>query len=394
VTDRQDKTQDPGRPQVAIGSAEEQLSRVQAAQPSQAFQPLPKASGKTPYRLGLEEAVGTAEAPRLRGAEKVVFHVVGDTGGVKYPVAQQLVADWMARDFAAGDPAPAFCYHLGDVVYYNGELGEYYSQFYEPYRDYPAPIVAIPGNHDGDPLDPKAEPSLAAFVRTFCATETKVEKEAGDAPRTTMIQPNVYWTLTADLFTVVGLYSNVPEGGEIAEDQAAWLVGELEAASERALILALHHPPYSADAHHGGSARMGELLDGAFAEAGRIPDLVMSGHVHNYQRFTRSFEGRQIPYLVVGASGYWHLHYMASAADGSELEVPWEVPDSDVVLDSYSDSRHGFLRLAVEKKAITGEYTTVPRPQESWTKGPVEMVDSFALDLGTHKVETMSKAGS
>jgi hypothetical protein len=203
-----------------------------------------------------------------------------------------------------------------------------------------------------------------------------------------MVQPNVYWTLEASLFTIIGLYSNVPEGGEIDEAQAGWLVGELEAAPERALIVAIHHPPYSADAHHGGSERMGELLDDAFAQAKRPPDLVLSGHVHNYQRFTRAYQQRQIPYLVVGASGYWHLHYMAPAADGSELKVPWRVPDLDVVLDAYSDDRHGFLRLTVDKDTIVGEYTTVPRPQESWRTGKVAVADSFVVNLGGHTVET------
>ncbi len=44
---------------------------------------------------------------------------------------------------------PAFLFHLGDVVYDFGEAQYYYDQFYEPYRNYPAPIFAIPGNHDG-----------------------------------------------------------------------------------------------------------------------------------------------------------------------------------------------------------------------------------------------------
>jgi acid phosphatase type 7 len=110
--------------------------------------------------------------------------------------------------------------------------------------------------------------------------------------------------------------------------------------------------------------------------------------VHNYQRFTRSIGGRELPYLVVGASGYWHLHRMAKAADGSELQTPWQVPDSDVTLDAFADSRHGFLRLTVTKQTIAGEYTTVPRPQESWSHGPVSVVDRFVLDLGAHTVAT------
>ena len=28
-----------------------------------------------------------------------------------------------------------------------------------------------------------------------------------------------------------------------------------------------------------------------------------------------------------------------------------------------------------------GVYTTVPRPQESWSSGPVEAIDSFTIEL-------------
>jgi hypothetical protein len=204
-----------------------------------------------------------------------------------------------------------------------------------------------------------------------------------------MTQPNVFWTLQASLLTLIGLYTNVPEGGEVQPDQADWLVGELQhAPSDRALAVALHHPPYSADAHHGGSARMGAMLDDAFARADRLPDLVISGHVHNYQRFTRAREGRQIPYLVVGAGGYWHLHNMARLSDGSTITPPWDVPGTDVVLESYADDRHGFLRLAVAGDHVAGEYVTVPRPQESWSNGPMAVTDRFTLDLAAHAVTT------
>ena len=54
--------------------------------------------------------------------------------------------------------SPAFCYHIGDVVYYNGEVDKYYDQYYEPYETYPLPILAILGNHDGEPLGEGAPP--------------------------------------------------------------------------------------------------------------------------------------------------------------------------------------------------------------------------------------------
>jgi hypothetical protein len=65
----------------------------------------------------------------------------------------------MVSDFteAIAADVPSFFYHLGDVVYYFGESQYYYDQFFEPYRNYPAPILGIPGNHDGIvyPSDPE-----------------------------------------------------------------------------------------------------------------------------------------------------------------------------------------------------------------------------------------------
>jgi acid phosphatase type 7 len=41
-----------------------------------------------------------------------------------------------------------------------------------------------------------------------------------------MDQPNVYWTLQAAPFlTIIGLYTNVPGGGEVHADQQDWLTG-------------------------------------------------------------------------------------------------------------------------------------------------------------------------
>jgi len=121
----------------------------------------------------------------------------------------------METDFSGSDPSthPSFFYHLGDVVYYDGELANYFPEFYEPYINYPAPIFAIPGNHDGD-VDPQTmESSLEGFVRNFCSQVPGHTPEAQDATRTTMTQPNVYWTLLRPLVTFIGLYSNCPEGG-------------------------------------------------------------------------------------------------------------------------------------------------------------------------------------
>src|SRR5438105_853161 len=364
-----------------LHSATDQVSKQHGFRSNQTFEPLPPPTGAYPYRLALEEIVPAAQAQQLQS--KLVFHAVGDTGGIQNANPQQIVALQMAADLQGSGQAPSFFYHLGDVVYFNGETSQYYQQFYEPYAGYTAPIVAIPGNHDGDPLDPSTEPSLTAFAENFCARDPHLSPEAQEVDRDTMTQPNVYWTLVAPLVTIVGLYTNVPEGGRVDDQQAAWLESELAAApTDRFLIVALHHPAYSADAHHGGSARMGDLLDTAFGSANRVPDLILTAHVHNYQRFSRDHDGRQIPYLVAGAGGYHNLHYMASLPDGSPLPKPWNPPDlQGVTLENYVDDRFGFLRLTATPGSLQVEYVTVPRPQESWRGGPVDVADSFTLQL-------------
>ncbi len=141
----------------------------------------------------------------------------------------------------------------------------------------------------------------------------------------------------------------------------------------------MHHPIYSADEFHGGSDHLRGVLDDAVAASGRTPDAV------NYQRFTRSQASRDVPYVVSGAGGYWHLHYMAKD-QGQPLPTPWQDPVSGITLESYCEDRHGFLRLTVSGQSILGEYVAVPRGHESWRDGPVAVHDSFTLDLSKHKL--------
>src|SRR6266699_5527136 len=231
----------------------QRLHRIHGHQP---FRPLPAPTGMPPYRLALTDILPPDEIKAITDAGRLVFHLVGDTGGVKTPVPQQNVARQMEHDLESAEPTsrPAFFYHLGDVVYFFGEAQEYFPQFYEPYSAYAAPIFAIPGNHDGDlsrGMETQGVPSLAAFVDTFCAPIAHHTRDALDDPRHAMTQPNVYWTLETPLITIIGLYTNVPDGGRLDDDQIMWLEGELTAAPpERALLVAMHDPIYSLDDFH------------------------------------------------------------------------------------------------------------------------------------------------
>ena len=68
-----------------------------------------------------------------------------------------------------GEAPVSFFYHLGDIVYLNGERANYGAQFFDPYEPYDAPIVAVAGNHDGDLAAGSDAAPLEAFVEQFCS---------------------------------------------------------------------------------------------------------------------------------------------------------------------------------------------------------------------------------
>jgi acid phosphatase type 7 len=321
---------------------------------TQRFQPLPPPLGEPPYHYNLKMAIPDLDQRVAAAGNKLILHTVGDTGGIKHPEYQRAVAGEMKSDLnkPAGE-RPFFFYHLGDVVYYNGQHTQYYEQFYEPYDHYAAPIFSIPGNHDGDPAGP-TQLSLDGWVEYFMTVIPHVDPESHDAPRVTMSQPNVYFTLECPFATIVGMYTNVPEGGSIDSVQQQWLTHELfTAPQDRALIVSLHHPIYSFDDHHSGSPRMADALQQAINDSRRVPNLVLTAHVHNYQRIERTIiDGSVTPFLVAGLGGYYHLHGMNVDADIGDDETGARLIKSD-------HKHHGYVTLTIDAETISGNLTTV-----------------------------------
>ena len=364
-----------------------QVSIQHAEHPNLPFQNLPQPTGPQPYHLSLEQVLPRHHIEAIQAAGKLVFHTTGDTGGIKSPQFQQAVADQMVIDCHLADKAsrPAFFYHLGDVVYYYGQGREYYSQFYDPYQLYHAPIFAIPGNHDGEVYDER-EHSLSAFVANFCAQTPELTRDAGDTHRHAMTQPNVYWTLEAPFVTIIGLYTNVPEGGRLDDAQIMWFASEMASAStEKALIVAMHHACYAADLYHSGSQYLVQQLEQAIQSSGRVPDAVLSGHVHSYQRFTRGINGRDIPFLVAGAGGFWKPSGMQKDPNGNPLPTPYQFSDLGVTLECYCDDHYGYLLMEVTPQTLKGQYFIVPGQKDALGT-PARCIDTFTLDLTTHKL--------
>jgi hypothetical protein len=364
------------------------------------LQPIPPVRSTNP--MDLASVIGQAAVSKIQASGKIVFHTAGDSGGVIKPEFQFAVADAMTGDLTNG---AAFFYHLGDVVYYFGEDQYYFAQFYDPYRNYNAPIFAIPGNHDAVTFRGETEKSLEAFQANFCTATPTLNSDRQGCVRTTMDQPGVYFTLNAPFVKFIGLYSNTSEGAtqgviansKIGNAQLGFLNAQLAAAKaeraagqSRALVLATHHPPFTSSPFHVPSPDMLTQIDAACAKAGIWPDVHFSGHSHLYERYTRTVSGRQIPYVVCGTGGYYDLVGLKSGKKPPAPTVPASGTDASgnpLGFDVYNDTSFGFLRMTVSPASITGEFVTVDT-----ASGKTAVADCFVVDLQANTVSTCSAA--
>jgi len=335
---------------------------------------------------------------QLKSSKKIIFHALGDTGASnagKYK-NEIRVADQLSEDCHNADMAnhPAFLFHLGDVVYDFGESQYYYDQFYDPFRDYPLPIFAIPGNHDSfitPGTDPDAEP-LKIFARNFCASSLGITPEARSLHRTAMTQPGVYFSLDAPYVRIIGLFSNsLEDPGVISSDSGKWpnvpdhQLTYLEAQLKRikdekyqgAVLLAMHHPPFSYSpppksgtgkgGNHSSSSDMLRQIDAICKKQGVYPHAFLSGHAHNYQRYTRTvkFGAKQydVPFIVCGDGGH-NVNRVVRGSKGHPGVEPYNgvkvdylenkpaVTVGGLLLEKYDDTNYGYLRITVDSQQL------------------------------------------
>jgi len=382
--------------------SDEYYNSVYFEQHKDQVQPVPSPRA-TPPRLDLASVLDADVLAAVTASGRISFHAVGDTGASESSsiAREAAVADAMVEDLSvAPASAPAFFFHLGDVVYNFGEGRYYYDQFYEPFRGYDRPIFAIPGNHDGmvfgNASDTPNTQTLTAFLRNFCAASPGPSPDAAGLVRSTMTQPGVYFTLDAPFVSIVGLYTNVlhgpgvisSQGGNypIGDEQLQFLASELKRLKQqraggdrRAIILACHHPPVSVDAMHGGGTGLSRDLDTAFSEAGVVPDAVLSGHAHLYQRYTRVHDDRQIPYLVAGSGGF-----AAQPPQPGVPPAPVTVGDFTLVRDPIIE--FGYLTLTVDMTTESGKLAI----RWSGTRGSA---DAVTVDLGSGRIASQRIPG-
>jgi Calcineurin-like phosphoesterase len=337
--------------------------------------------------MKLADIIGKQGSDEIQSLGEIRFHAVGDTG-VNHAEQAENVADEMSTDYQAGAGGlnPAFLFHLGDVVYGPDKENHYGERFYRPYRHYPGKILGIPGNHDGEAKSKADEPSLSAFRDHFCAKKAGIPIQASGSGifRENMTQPGVYWLLDAPFMRMIGLYSNRLENpgylegrdskGKVDKSQITWLQDTLNSIAKnpakKALVIATHHPPYS-QGGHSGSTEMSATIDAACTAAGVTPDLFLSGHAHNYQRYTRRINQKQVPYIVAGTGGI--SPQKVANASGQVVD-----PVNHVTFDASHES-YGYLLLSVSKIAIKIAFWVLDPPDQ-------KAFETITVDLTTGTV--------
>jgi Calcineurin-like phosphoesterase len=386
------------------------------------------------FTLKLKD-VDPSEHSRITGAGKMSFHMAGCAGDFCNHQPQTSVAKAMAEQIASpGSATPAsFLYHLGDVVYKDEDKADperddqtlmYNTQFYGPYHDYPRHIFAIAGNHDGK-VDPKPAKSAAThFLANFCAKAAHKSPDNHIDDRPAMTQPYVYWRLDTPYAYIIGLYTNIANGGILddphtpdSRPQRDWLVAQLQDVARRntknsprkAVLVTLHYPPYSGATNFSqrgdptlgptqaaGAQPVAAVLQQAFSLSGQRPDAIVSAHAHLYQRLTYCYDdGWELPCLIAGSGGHSPVENLWEQCDGKPgpaKSLPFAAvlpaglvlpPGHSVRLVAHNSQSFGFLRMTLEPNCLTGEFFTAytAHPDE-----PVALDDSFRLDLVNHRV--------
>jgi hypothetical protein len=360
----------------------------------------------------LENILGASSVQTIQATGQLSFHVVGDTGFDSFPCNSSTgLPQWdkpnqsfetaqaalVARMTADTDPShiergPAFLLHLGDVNYFDNTRTGYAQQFYEPFSNYGRKIIAIPGNHDMEVKVSQQQFPCQEFLENFCnGPWVPPAAQDIDPPREMVGQPGLYWRLDAPFVQIIGLCSNVGEKEGVLRDQYAgpqqyeWFQNTLSEVAKQqqqmgpnrlALIVALHHPPYTSG-YHQPSPQMCQDMDDAFKLAGVWPDAVFAAHDHLYERYTRTVTiGKasvQIPYIVAGGGARYY-----SQGGTRSAKVPAPIPG---VQQNSVGNGNGYLVVTVSPTSIRFDYRAVDHLNQNAS----EVVE---LDLQTRKIQS------
>ena len=235
-----------------------------------------------------------------------------------------------------------------------------------------------------------------------------------------MTQPGVYFTLDAPFVRIIGLFSNALEDpGVISSENNKWktvpnyqldfLTAQLNLIKKEkyngAVILAMHHPPFSyspaagaqgTGGNHPSSPDMLRDIDTICKAQGVYPHAVLSGHAHNYQRFSRMVQfgskTYEVPFIICGDGGH-NVNQLVQATKGQPAQEPDygadvsymdqkpAITSKGLILKHYDDQNYGYLRITVDAESLKIGFNQVGK-----NSIPQSRTDLVTVDLASHSV--------
>ncbi|MFD9981812.1 metallophosphoesterase family protein [Streptomyces massasporeus] len=279
-------------------------------------------TGRTRSRWVAQRAASGAPADKVirrDDPDRFSFLVIGDTGegdDPQYAVVPGLLKTGQDTRFAV---------LASDVIYPVGSADDYDTKFFRPYRDYRAPIYAIPGNHDwyedlggfmrvfcddAPPLppEPRPRPLTRAWLRSLLwhrarpdAGQHLAEARAlRSAPGQQAVQPGPYWAIDAGPVRIIGIDTGLL--GTLDAEQGAWL--REVSRGPRPKILVTGSPLYVDGRSEPCAIEGGGTVDDIVRDPDHHYVAAIGGDIHNYQRYpVRLDDGRTLQYVVAGGGG-------------------------------------------------------------------------------------------
>ena len=156
---------------------------------------------------------------------------------------------------------PALVLTLGDHQYENGTLPEFAGSYERTWGALWSRTRPTIGNHE---YQTKGASGYYFYFR---------DRQPG---------PPGYYRVTAKGWNIYVLNSNCDQVN--CRTQAGWLDRQMAAHPSRCSIVTMHHPRYSSGSGHGNDTAVRPLWAVAYKHRN---ELVLSGHDHDYERFTR-----------------------------------------------------------------------------------------------------------
>jgi hypothetical protein len=265
------------------------------------------------------------------------FLIMGDTG--EGDISQYAPVSIMQSAGADTD----FAVICGDVIYPAGCELEYAYKFCWPYRNYQAPIYALPGNHDwydglrgfmayfcGQTSSP-AKPRRRLFSRAGLLDRLWLDQNPPEDPikrqylntlrREPQQQsrlPGPYFQITTGPLDLMAIDTGID--GTIDAAQGDWL--RRVSRTEKPKILLTGKPIYVNGRHQPcpiDQGRQGTVDDLVRDPANRYIAAI-GGDTHNYQRYPVRVGDRTIQYVVSGGGGaYMHPTHKIPNIDQAKL---------------------------------------------------------------------------